>query len=100
MEKAMPIRFDKLRFVKKMQEANQSPEMAEALAEALDDSLDQALSPLATKEDLKDSIQGLRNELKQDISQLEVRLTTAMYKMAGFIIACVGVLMAVIKFIN
>lgn len=96
MEKAMSIRFDKLRFVKKMQEANQPPEVAEALAEALDDSLEQALSPLATKDDLKNSIQELRNEM----NQLEVRLTTAMYKMAGFIIACVGALMAVIKFIN
>ncbi|MCW9718564.1 hypothetical protein L5B83_09265 [Avibacterium sp. 21-599] len=91
-----PIRFDKLRFVKKLQEAKQSPEMAEALADALDDALGQTVSPLATKEDLKE----LKLELKQEISQFEVRLTAAMYKMAGFILAGVGVLMGLMKLFN
>ncbi|WP_247593497.1 hypothetical protein [Histophilus somni] len=80
------IRFDKLRFVKKLQEANQSSEMAEALADALDDALGQTVSPLVTKDDLKE----LKLELRQEMSQLEVRLTSAMYKMAGFILAGVG----------
>lgn len=97
MENAMStIRFDKLRFVKKLQEANQSAEMAEAIADALDEALEQSQSPLVTKADLKE----LKAELKNDMSQLEVRLTSAMYKMAGFILAGVGVLMGLIKFIN
>lgn len=96
MEATMPIRFDKLRFVKKLQEANQPPEMAEALADALDDALEQSQSPLATKADLKE----LKAELRHEMSQLEVRLTSSMYKMAGFILAGTGVLMSLMKFIN
>ncbi|QEH09308.1 hypothetical protein FWK45_02430 [Histophilus somni] len=90
------IRFDKLRFVKKLQEANQSSEMAEALADALDEALGQTVSPLVTKDDLKE----LKLELRQEMSQLEVRLTSEMYKMAGFILAGVGVLMGLMKFIH
>ncbi|QGM80919.1 hypothetical protein [Otariodibacter oris] len=96
MEHTVNIRFDKLRFVKKLQEANQSPEMAEAFADALDEALEQSQSQLATKADLKE----LKSEIKNDMSQLEVRLTASMYKMAGFILAGVGVLMGLMKFIN
>ncbi|OOF72427.1 hypothetical protein BKG99_07640 [Rodentibacter caecimuris] len=90
------IRFDKLRFVKKLQEANQSTEMAEALANALDDALEQSQSPLATKADLKE----LKAELRLEMSQLRTELTSAMYKMAGLILAGTGVLMSLMKFIN
>ncbi|OOF40242.1 hypothetical protein BKK56_10940 [Rodentibacter genomosp. 2] len=90
------IRFDKLRFVKKLQEANQSTEMAEALADALDDALEQSQSPLATKADLKE----LKAELRLEMSQLRTELTSAMYKMAGLILAGTGVLMSLMKFIN
>lgn len=90
------IRFDKLRFVKKLQEANQSTEMAEALANALDDALEQSQSPLATKADLKE----LKAELRLEMSQLRTELTSAMYKIAGLILAGTGVLMSLMKFIN
>lgn len=53
MDAAMSLRFDKLRFVKRLQEANQTPEMAEAFANALDEALEQSQSPLATKADLQ-----------------------------------------------
>lgn len=96
METSMSLRFDKLKFVKKLQEAKQSPEMAEALADALDEALEQSQNALTTKADLKE----LKAEIKNEISQLEVRLTASMYKMAGFILAGVGVLMGLMKFIN
>ncbi|WP_342742106.1 hypothetical protein [Haemophilus paracuniculus] len=80
------IRFDKLRFVKKLQKADvNSPEFSEKLAEALDEALEQSQAQLATKSDLKD---------------LEVKLVSEMYKMAGFILAGVGALMALLKFFN
>ncbi|MDH2998983.1 hypothetical protein A1D22_03790 [Pasteurellaceae bacterium LFhippo2] len=96
MEATMSIRFDKLRFVKRLQEANQPPEVAEAFAEALDEALEQSQSQLSTKTDIKE----LRTEFKQELAQLKVRLTASMYKMAGFILAGVGVLMGIMKFIN
>ncbi|HHW7578667.1 TPA: hypothetical protein ACU21O_000100 [Mannheimia haemolytica] len=96
MEATMSLKLDKLRFVKKLQEANQSPEIAEAFADALDDALEQSQSALSTKQDLKE----LKAEIRTEISQLEVRLTSSMYKMAGFILAGVGVLMGLMKFIN
>lgn len=100
MENSMAIRFDKLRFVKKLQEANQPPEIAEAFAEALDDALGQSQSQFATKADLKE----LRSEIKADLSQLESRLTekfsAMMYKMIGLMMAGVGFLMTIITFIN
>lgn len=100
MNATMSIRFDKLRFVKKLQEANQPPEVAEAFATALDEALEQSQSGLVNKSDLKESINELKSELKQEIAQLEVRLTTSMYKMAGFMFAGLGVLMGLMRFIN
>lgn len=96
MDSTMSLKFDKLRFVKRLQEANQTPEMAEAFADALDDALEQSQSALVTKQDLKE----LKSELKNELAQQEIRLTSAMYKMAGFILAGVGVLMGLMKFIN
>nr|WP_321120029.1 hypothetical protein [Actinobacillus porcinus] len=81
----MTLRFDKLKFVKKLQESGQDVAQAEALANAIDEALEQSQSPLATKSDLKD---------------LEVKLTTEMYKMAGLILAGVGILMGLMKLIN
>ncbi|MDY5421647.1 hypothetical protein [Actinobacillus porcinus] len=85
MELSMTLRFDKLKFVKKLQESGQDVAQAEALADAIDEALEQSQSPLATKSDLKD---------------LEVKLTTEMYKMAGLILAGVGILMGLMKLIN
>lgn len=81
----MTLRFDKLKFVKKLQESGQDVAQAEALADAIDEALEQSQSPLATKSDLKD---------------LEVKLTTEMYKMASLILAGVGILMGLMKLIN
>ncbi|OBW95817.1 hypothetical protein QV08_09220 [Gallibacterium salpingitidis] len=108
METSMSsIRFDKLRFVKKLQNANQSPEVAEAFAEALDEALEQTTSPLATKQDMlmvKQDLLITKQELKSEIHQLETRLVDSMhaaiYKMAGIIIAGIGILMTIIKFIH
>lgn len=60
MDAAMSLRFDKLRFVKRLQEANQTPEMAEAFANALDEALEQSQSPLATKADLQLELEKLK----------------------------------------
>lgn len=85
MELSMTLRFDKLKFVKKLQESGQDVAQAEALADAIDEALEQSQSPLATKSDLKN---------------LEVKLTTEMYKMASLILAGVGILMGLMKLIN
>ncbi|WP_321120030.1 hypothetical protein [Actinobacillus porcinus] len=85
----MTLRFDKLKFVKKLQESGQDVAQAEALANAIDEALEQSQSPLATKVDLQLEIAKLKNEL-----------TTEMYKMAGLILAGVGILMGLMKFIN
>ena len=98
MENAMTLRFDKHRFVKKLKESGQAEEQAEALADAFDEALEQSQSPLATKQDLKQEILVLRSEFKQEISQLETRLTEALYKMAGFIILGVGAILGIFKF--
>ncbi|MDA3978065.1 hypothetical protein [Gallibacterium sp. AGMB14963] len=102
MEASMSsIRFDKLKFVKILEkEGNQSPEMAEAFAKAVEEALTESQGPLATKADFQQGLTELRAEMKQEMSQLEVRLTSAMYKMAGFILAGVGVLMGLMKFIH
>ncbi|MDY6216108.1 MAG: hypothetical protein SPH84_06365 [Actinobacillus porcinus] len=89
MELSMTLRFDKLKFVKKLQESGQDVAQAEALANAIDEALEQSQSPLATKVDLQLEIAKLKNEL-----------TTEMYKMAGLILAGVGILMGLMKFIN
>lgn len=67
MDAAMSLRFDKLRFVKRLQEANQTPEMAEAFANALDEALEQSQSPLATKADLQLELEKLKNEINTTI---------------------------------
>lgn len=94
MESAMAIRFDKLRFVKKLQDANQSPEIAEAFADAIDEALEQSQSALATKTD----IDHLEAKIDIKMAQLETKLTEAMYKMAGFIIAGVGAMLGLFRF--
>ncbi|EXI62925.1 hypothetical protein MHD_01925 [Mannheimia granulomatis] len=89
MDTTMSLRFDKLRFVKKLQEANQTPEMAEAFANALDEALEQSQSPLATKADLQLELEKLKNEINATI-----------FKAITLNITILGFLMAIMKFIN
>ncbi|MDO4697389.1 MAG: hypothetical protein Q4A60_01735 [Pasteurellaceae bacterium] len=104
MDTTMNIRFDKLRFVKKLQEANQPPEVAEAFADALDDALDQSQRNLMTKTDFELRLTQLEAKFDTKLSQMEARLTdtfnTMMYKMVGLMMAGIGFLMTIIKFIN
>lgn len=95
------IRFDKLRFVKKLQQTDvNSPEFSEKLAEALDEALEQSQGQLATKADLK----AFELATKSDLKELELRIisevNSIIYKMAGLIIAGVGMLMGIMKFFN
>ncbi|AGH38164.1 hypothetical protein F542_13170 [Bibersteinia trehalosi USDA-ARS-USMARC-188] len=89
MDSTMSLRFDKLRFVKRLQEANQTPEMAEAFADALDGALEQSQSPLATKADLQLELEKLKNEIN-----------TTIFKAITLNITILGFLMAMMKFIN
>ncbi|WP_429945913.1 hypothetical protein V5G99_10450 [Bibersteinia trehalosi] len=89
MDSTMSLRFDKLRFVKRLQEANQTPEMAEAFANALDEALEQSQSPLATKADLQLELEKLKNEIN-----------TTIFKAITLNITILGFLMAIMKFIN
>lgn len=89
MDSTMSLRFDKLRFVKRLQEANQPPEMAEAFANALDEALEQSQSPLATKADLQLELEKLKNEIN-----------TTIFKAITLNITILGFLMAIMKFIN
>lgn len=89
MDAAMSLRFDKLRFVKRLQEANQTPEMAEAFANALDEALEQSQSPLATKADLQLELEKLKNEIN-----------TTIFKAITLNITILGFLMAIMNFIN
>ncbi|MCI7353214.1 MAG: hypothetical protein SOW21_09190 [[Actinobacillus] rossii] len=106
MELSMVLRFDKLRFVKKVQSANwdDKSELAETLADALDEALEQSQNELLTKTEFKQAMAELRSDFKVEMANLEARLMTTlnstMYKMAGLIIASVGVLMSLMKFIN
>ncbi|HDL1718682.1 TPA: hypothetical protein PWX27_000761, partial [Mannheimia haemolytica] len=88
MDAAMSLRFDKLRFVKRLQEANQTPEMAEAFANALDEALEQSQSPLATKADLQLELEKLKNEIN-----------TTIFKAITLNITILGFLMAIMNFI-
>lgn len=85
----MPIRFDKLLFVKTLKESGQAEEQAEALANALDKALEQSQGQLLTKA-----------EFETRIAQMETRLTEAIYKVAGFIIMGVGAVLGVFKFFD
>ncbi|KGQ66133.1 hypothetical protein IO49_06505 [Gallibacterium anatis] len=95
MEASMSsIRFDKLKFVKILEkEGNQSPESAEAFAKAIEEALTESQSSLATKSDLQIEMTKLKSELISEIHSV-------IYKMAGIIIAGVGVLMGLMKFIH
>ena len=93
MDTTMSLRFDKLRFVKRLQEANQTPEMAEAFANALDEALEQSQSPLATKADLQIELAKLKNELITTIN-------ATIFKAISLNVALIGFLMAMMKFIN
>lgn len=95
----MSLRFNKLKFVKKLQEANHSSEMAGALADALDEALEQSQSQFVTKSDFNQGITELKTEFKQELSQLEIKLTASMY-MVGIIFAGISVLMSLIKSIH
>lgn len=95
-----PIRFDKLRFVKKLQESGQDPVQAEALAAALDEALEQSQGALLTKTEFKQEMTSFRAEFDTKLAQMETHLISSMYKMAGFILAGVGVLMGLMKFMN
>lgn len=93
MDATMSLRFDKLRFVKKLQEANQSPEIAEAFADALDDALEQSQGTLLTRQDFELRVAQLENKLQESFNN-------TIYKMAGLIIAGTGLMMGLMKFIN
>ncbi|MFA9489230.1 MULTISPECIES: hypothetical protein [unclassified Mannheimia] len=93
MEATMSLRFDKLRFVKRLQEANQTQEMAEAFADALDRALEQSQSQLLTKQEFELRIAQLENRLQESFNNM-------LYKMAGLIVAGVGIMMSLMKFIN
>lgn len=93
MDATMSLRFDKLRFVKKLQEANQSPEIAEAFADALDDALEQSQGNLLTRQDFELRVAQLENKLQESFNN-------TIYKMAGLIIAGTGLMMGLMKFIN
>lgn len=87
---SISIRFDKLRFVKKLQGADvNSPEFSEKLAEAFDEALEQSQAQLATKADVKELVK-----------ELEVRLIHEMYKIAGFTITAVGIIVGLMKIFN
>jgi len=69
------VAFDTLAFAKRLQAAGMSSELAEAQASAQAEFLDQhILSKMATKEDLRREIEGLRKELKTDIEGLRKEL--------------------------
>jgi len=71
------VAFDTLAFAKRLQAAGMSSELAEAQASAQAEFLDQhILSKMATKEDLRREIEGLRKELKTDIEGLHKELKT------------------------
>ncbi|CAM2897618.1 hypothetical protein P9J82_07685 [Glaesserella parasuis] len=100
MDATMSIRFDKLRFVKKLQEANQPPEVAEAFADALDDALEQSQRTLLSKADFELRMTQMEAKFDTKLAQLETRLTDTMYKMAGIIVAAMSLIMGLMRFIN
>ncbi|OBW94242.1 hypothetical protein [Gallibacterium anatis] len=78
MEQIMrSIRFDKAQYIKRLRNAGQTQESAEAFAEALDEALEQHSSPLVTKVDFDISIDRL--DKKVDISA--ERLEKTFYKL-------------------
>ncbi|MDH3000181.1 hypothetical protein A1D23_08290 [Chelonobacter oris] len=89
MEHSMQrLNFDKLKFVKRLQQSGQTPEQAEAFAEAFDDALTQSQSALATKQDIA--------ELKQEIKSSENRL---LYAIGAAFIGTTTLLIALVKFL-
>jgi len=65
------LALDPLAFSKRLQEAGIPPEQAEVQASAQAEFLNQSvLSQVATKDDLRREIEGLRKELKNDIEEL------------------------------
>ena len=89
MENAMPIRFDKLVFVKTLKDSGQTEEQAIAFADALDKALEQSQGQLTTTQDLL--------ALKHD---LITEMNNAIYKMAGIIIGGIGLLLGMMKLLG
>ena len=89
MENAMPIRFDKLVFVKTLKDSGQTEEQAIAFADALDKALEQSQGQLTTKQDLL--------ALKHD---LITEMNNAIYKMACIIIGGIGLLLGMMKLLG
>jgi hypothetical protein len=95
------ITFDTLKFVRTLEAAGVTAPQAEAIANAVRDSHDAA--DVATKGDLrelkaelKNEIAVLRQELKADTRELELRMTV---KLGTMIVAAIGVGLALAKMI-
>jgi len=82
------VTFDTLKFVKTLEAAGIPPQQAEAISAAVRDSHEMA--DLATKRDISE----LRQELKADFRELELRMTI---KLGSMLVVAVGVIAAVVK---
>jgi DNA-binding transcriptional MerR regulator len=82
------VTFDTLKFVKTLQASGVSVPQAEAIAAAVRDSNEAA--ELATKSDVRE----LRNELRAEMREMELRLTI---KLGAMLVVAVGVIATIIK---
>ena len=86
------VAFDTHAFVKRLEASGMSATQAEALADAMGDIV---LQSIATKTDLREVELSLRSELKDlrdDLKQLELRLTVRMGTMFAATIAILAAL--------
>lgn len=97
--------FDTFKFVERLERAGVPREHAAAIAEAQRDAMAETLSSelttrgdlAAAKADLKADVVAVRSDLeglRKDLQALELRLTV---KLGAFVVAAVGVLIAVLK---
>jgi hypothetical protein len=85
------IPFDTLKFARKLREAGFAAEQAEKTAEAQPEAMDGA--KLATKADLM----ALRNDLKAEMREMELRMTI---KFGAMQLAGTGLLLAALKYVG
>ena len=89
------IAFDTHAFVKRLTQSGMDEQQAEALAECQTQLINDNLATRLDIEEVKKEIETLRLEIKQDMKDLELRLTI---RLSSVIVGAIGIFAMLIKF--
>jgi len=95
------ITFDTLAFANKLKNAGVEPKAAETQAEAISEILSElTTNQLATKSDLKALEISTKNDLKNELNKLEIRMYKSIGGMIFFAVTILGGLQTLFHFIK